>query len=410
MALESGVFKQLAYKAESTYGAAPGQASGQSLRRVQSTLDLAKETYQSQEIRPDLQVADFRHGVRSVQGSINGDLSAKTYADFFAAAVRRDFAAVTAITGLTLTIAGAGPTYTVTRAAGDFVTDGVKVGMVVRLSGGTLNAANINTNLMVVSLTTTALTVIVLNGGAMVAQSAIATTTVTPVGKRTFVPSSGHTDKSFAIEHWYPNAPASELFLGCKVSKIGLQLPPTGLAQIALDVMGQDVADTTAKRSAVALGSQYYTAPTAVTSTGSLASVNGVLRVAGATIATVTGLSLDINSAYTSDAVVGSNVKPNMFPGRVTVSGQLTAYFDSTALRDTFWQETEIDLMGAFTASNAGTADFLAFYCPRIKVSGAAKDDGEKGIVQTLPFTALLYQGAGVGVDLTTLALQDSAA
>jgi len=123
----AGVFKQLAYKVESTYGTAPSQASAQALRRVQSTVDLVKETYQSNEIRTDLQMLDFRHGVRRVQGKITGELSPGTYKDFFSYALKRDFAAVTASTSVSLTIAASGNYYTVTRAAGSFLTDGYKV-------------------------------------------------------------------------------------------------------------------------------------------------------------------------------------------------------------------------------------------------------------------------------------------
>ena len=70
----SGVFKQLTYKVESVYGTVPVAASAQSLRRVTSDLDLRKDTYQSNEIRTDYQVADFRHGVRRVGGSLKGEV------------------------------------------------------------------------------------------------------------------------------------------------------------------------------------------------------------------------------------------------------------------------------------------------------------------------------------------------
>src|SRR5574343_124665 len=274
----AGVFKQLTYKAEATYGTAPGQASAQALRRVTSSLDLAKETYQSNEIRTDLQMLDFRHGVRSVQGTIAGELSPGTYKDFFAAAKSRFRAAVTATTGASVTIATSGSYYTVTRAAGSWLTDGYKVGMVVRLSVGSLNASNINKNLLILAIgSATVMTVTPLNGSAMVAEGPIATTTITAVGKVTYVPTSSHTDKSFAFEHWYSDLGQSELFLGCRIAKLGLQLPPTGIATVSMDVMGQDYADTTAKRTSVALTSQYFTAPTAATTSGVLAAVNGKL-------------------------------------------------------------------------------------------------------------------------------------
>jgi hypothetical protein len=75
MAYATGVAKQLTYKAESTWGTVPAASGAQALRRVTSNLALKKQTYQSNEIRPDYQVSDMRHGVRSVEGSISGELS-----------------------------------------------------------------------------------------------------------------------------------------------------------------------------------------------------------------------------------------------------------------------------------------------------------------------------------------------
>ncbi len=403
MVAAAGLFKQLAYKAESIYGTAPVASGAQALRRVQSTLDLNKDTYQSNEIRTDLQVADFRHGVRKVAGKLSGELSGKTWAEIIGIALKRDFAAITASTGVSLTIAGAGPTYTVTRATGSFLTDGYKIGDVLRLSAGALNAANLAKNLFIVGLTATVATVITLNGSTLVAEGPVTGCTVTATGKKTFIPTTGHTDKSFSVEHWYADLGQSEVFTGCKASQIALSLPPTGMATIDVDVMGQNM--TTA-------AAQYFTSPTAMTSTGVMAAVNGVCRINGATVANLTGLTLNIAPGYTGDPVVGSNTVPNLFPGKVVVTGQATAYFDSIALRDAFLNETEIDLYACFTADNSAAADFISIGLPRIKLGGAAKSDGEGGLIQTFPIQALLNSagGAGVATEKTTLQIQDAQA
>lgn len=411
MPAASGVFKQLAYKVETTFGTAPGQASGQLLRRVQSTLDLAKDTFASNEIRPDFQIADYRHGVRRVAGKISGELSCKTYADFFAAALKRAFAAGASASAVSVTIAGTGP-YTITRAAGSYLTDGFKVGDVIRLSVGALNANNINKNLLITGLTATVATVIVLNATAMTAEGPVTGTTISVFGKKTFIPTTGHTDQSFAIEHWYSDLAQSELFLGNKIDKIGISLPPTGMATVDFDFMGQDLADTSAKRGGIAPTAQYFTTPTAVTTTGTLAAVNGILRLGGNTVATLTGLTLEIDPSFSGDPVVGINIVPQLFAGTVGVTGQATAYFDSTTLRDAFINETEVDLVGVFTADNTAASDFITFVLPRIKVGGATKNDGNGGLVLTLPFQGLLNNNGGTGIatEKTTISIQDSAA
>lgn len=399
-----GTLKQVAYKVETTFGTLPAAASAQLLRRVTSTVDLTKETYASNELRTDFQVADYRHGVRSVAGSLQGELSPGTYKDLFSYALKRDFAAVTATTGASLTIAGSGPTYTVTRAAGSWLTDGYKNGMVVRLSVGTLNAANINKNLLIVDVTSaTVLTVIPLNGVALVAEGPIASCTVTATGKSTFIPTTGHTDKSFSIEHWFADVAQSERYSGCKIDKVSLQLPPTGIATVGFDYIGQNIATGT---------SQYFTSPTAVTTAAPLAAVNGVLRMAGNTLASVTGLSIEVDPAYTGEAVVGSNIKPALFAGMVNVTGQMTVFFEDATLRDAFINESEVELIAAFTTDNTATADFISINIPRIKLGGASKDDVMTGIKATIPFQALLNNngGSGVKTEKTTIQIQDSLA
>lgn len=406
MGAAAGVFKQLTYKLEASYGSKPPAASAQSLRRVTSTIDLNKDTYQSNEIRSDQQIADFRHGVRRVSGTINGELSAKTYGDFFAACLKKDFVATTAVSGASITIALAAGSpvmdeWTITRGAGSFLTDDFKIGMVCRLTAGSFNASNLNKNLMIVNVTATILTVVVLNGTDLVAEGPIASSTVTIVGKQTFTPQTGHTDKSYSIEHWYADVPASEVFTGCKVARIALSLPPTGISTIGIDFVGQDMQTQ---------GSQYFTTPVAATTTGCMAAVNGVVRMGGVSVANVTGLTIDIATPQSGEPVVGSNVIPFQTPGRVNVTGQMTAIFDSVVLRDAFLNETETSLYAVFTASNAANADFIGFSIPRLKVGGAAKDDGEKTLILTVPFQGLLNVAGGtdLATDLMTIAVQDS--
>jgi len=403
MVMSSGVFKQVTYKAETTFGTAPGASGGQILRRVESTIDLSKDTFSSNEIRSDMQVADFRHGTRRVKGTLKGELSPKTYADLIAAALRRDFAAVPAMTGESVTIAGSGPTWTVTRDTGSFLADGVKVGDVIRLSDGFFNAANLAKNLMVTALTAMVATVTVLNGTDLVAEGPISSATVTVVGKKTYMPLTGHTAKSFSIEHFFADTSLSELFTGVKIDTLAVSLPPTGMGTIDFGVVGQNITTNS---------SAYFTGATAASSTGVVAAVNGVLLINGAPVATCTGLTINVAGALSGDPVVGQNFVPYVFPGRMTVTGQFTAYFDAGSFRDNFINEDTIGIAVALTTNNEAAADFIAFSLPSLKLSSCTKTDTEKGIIATYAFTALLNSagGAGTSSEATTLVVQDSQA
>jgi hypothetical protein len=407
MTIATGIAKQVAYKVEPSFGVAPSAGSAQLLRRVMCDLDQTKATYKSAEITPTYQITDFRHGVKKAAGSIKGELSPGGYSTFMGDAVRRAFTTLTATSGASITIAGTGP-YTVTRAAGSWLTDGIKVGHVVRLSVGVFNAANINRNLFVISMTATVLTVMPLNGIAttpMVAEGPIATSTVTMVGKQTFAPTTGQTDNSYSIEQRYVDASLYERFVGCKVDKFGIAMPASGIVTCDVGMMGQ-YRDLTA-------GTAYFTSPTAVTTFGVLASAVGVLYVGSTAIATITGFNLNISGGYTMPAgVVGSNIVPAIFPGRIDVSGDFSAYFDTGTYRDAFDNETPLALSVVLATGTGASADFIGITLPNIKLSGAQKDDGEIGLSQKLPFQAIYNSagGAGMSTEQTTVMFQDSQA
>ena len=399
--LSTGINKQVRYKKETAgqWGVLPGNTGGNVLRRVTANFNLEKETYQSGEIRTDYQIQDMRHGVRSATGSLNAELSPGSYADFFAAAVAKNFAAVTLGAAVSTTVTVAGSVYKLIRSTGSWITDGVKVGTVVRATGLTATADN-NKNLLVTAVTATDLTVVPLNGVALTAQPTGTSVTLSAPGKKTLAPLTGHTDDSFTFEEWYSDIAQSEVFTGCKVNTAALSIPSTGLVTTDFGFMGKDLAQTGT--------AAYFTAPTAQGTTGIFASVNGVLMISGTPVAVVTDASININRNMQNATVVGSNSIAEMFEGRIAVDGSFSAYFQDGTFRDLFKDEVEASLVIALTTSNANNADFVSITLPRIKVNSNTKSDGEQGIVSQHSFMALLNP-AVAGTEQTTIAIQDSA-
>lgn len=393
----SGINKVVAYKKETTFGELPLATGAQYIRRVTSNFNLTKETYQSEEIRQDYQIQDFRHGVRSVEGSISGELSAGAYSNFLASAVARDWTAATPSSMGSVTIATVGSTSTITRGTGSFLTDGIRVGSVIRLTG--FATANNNTNLLVVALTATVATVVVLAGGLLTAETVATGGAYTAKGKMTYAPSTGHTDDSYTIEEWYSDIAESEVTVGNKVNTVGIALPATGLTTIDFSFMGQDLKQTGT--------SQYFTTPTAQGTNGIFAAVNGALIVNGVAVALITSVNLNINRNMTSEAVVGSNIRPEIYEGRIVVDGDFSTLFQDRTFSNYFNDETEVSLVVALTESNLPDAGFMTFTLPRLKLSTDTKDDGEKGIVAQNSFQALKGSGAN-GFEATTIMICDS--
>lgn len=407
MAIAKGVAKKVAYKEETTFGVLPGATGGQRIRRVESTLSLNKDTYQSNEIRTDYQISDFRHGVRRAAGNLNGELSLGTYEWFLGAALRANWTTgvnYEASSGDGLTVDNDAKTFTREGGgSGSFITDGIKVGDVVRCAN--LDAEIDGKNLRVVALTATVLTTAESPGADVAVADEDATITV--AGKKIIVPETGHLNKSASIEHYFSDVDEVEVFTGCKVDTIELGLPPTGMSTINIGLMGKDMtADPNGDGNA-----PYFTTPTDETTTAVMAAVNGALRLGGEDVALLTGLTINIANNLSGDPVVGSNTIPELFPGRVVVSGQMTAYYEGGgSLLSDFINETELSLNAFMKSGQGDSDDFLAINIGRLKLGGNTKNDGETGLIQTIPFQALLNSsgGSGTAQDKTTISIQDS--
>jgi len=73
------------YVAEASYGVTPAAPAFKPIRHTGTTLALSKESLQSEEIRDDRQIADFRHGARQTGGDINLELSYGSFDDLLEA-------------------------------------------------------------------------------------------------------------------------------------------------------------------------------------------------------------------------------------------------------------------------------------------------------------------------------------
>lgn len=403
MPAASGIYKQVAIKKETTYGVLPTATGARLLDRVDATFNLQKQAYESARMRTDMQQGDARHGVRTVAGNINDELCPGALSDVIGTLLKRPFAVIAPLTALSITIAaGAGNTWTITRSAGSWLTAGVRVGQVGRLTAGTFNAANLNKNLFIVGVTALALTVMVANGSALVAEGPIASATFTLPGRYTYIPATGHVEESYAVEEWFPDAPSSELYVGWKPAQATIALPPTGMATIGITGEGKDLGRAPSS-------TRYFTSPASSPAVPVLASVNGLLRVGTAQQLAVTGLNIEIVSAYSGEPSVGSNSKYQQFAEGISVRGSFTAYFEDNVLPSMFYDETVTTLDVIFTADNSASAEFMTFSLNRLKINSADKADAKGGVVRTYPFMASVNPTAGER-EATTIAIQDSLA
>jgi hypothetical protein len=396
MPIQSAAGVVLAFRRETTFGTpATNDATARAVPYVSHSLALSKSAIESEEIRPDFQTATMRHGNRAVAGDLQLQLQTGTYSPLMESAVRRDFtaiAALAALTNVTAAVLGQGGTFT--RGTGSWITDGLYVGLCIRMAGWTTTATGNNArNYTIVALTATVMTV----AETVVAKAAGDSIVVSIPGRVSFIPSTGHTQTSYTVEEWNPDVPRSNRFTGCRVNTMAISAPPNARAALTFGLMGRDRA-TNAGR--------YFTSATTPPASVMQVGHNGILVVNGTPSGIVTALDINLTNKMEAGQVVGANLTPDVFHGRMGVSGSLSVYFDNTALDDVFDLESEISLIFRLADDTAANSNFVQFCLPRIKLAGGSYSTSNASRVQSFDFTALRHEGAS-GNQATTLIVQD---
>ena len=377
----------------------PGPSGGQILRRVSSDLTVEKDTYQSEEINSHRQLADFRHGVRRITGGIAGELSPGTYSELFEACLRStwDVTAVSLSNTELTSIAADSPTSTLIAGGGDPVALGLRVGDVMRMTGAS-EPLNNGVNFVITSFSgVTNQTIHVYPAPTtMAADSAF---TMAGTGGKLLIPASGHVSRKFAIEIYNQDIGVAQVFTEYRFGGFSIELPPTGIGTVEFTGMGRDGV------AFEGVAAPFFTAPAPETTTGLVASVNGLLQINGVTKAVVTGCSIELESNPEGEPVIGSDLVPEIFLGRSLITGEMTAFFEDVSLINAFIDEDEISLLIYLTTGSGAATDALTFFLPRIKLGGASVEtSGEAGQMITVPFTALKSSTG----DATTIVITDT--
>lgn len=383
MTIAKEINKALTVYKQTGLGVPRSGSGGQALRRESSSGKLAIATYQNNEITSHQQSTGNTHGGRSSTLTINGLLSGNTYSTLLASLLRGTFAATSAITGRSITIAVVGGgVFTLTDGTATWLTSGVKIGDVLRITAGTYaNAVNRDNNLMVTAVTETVITCIVVNGTTLIAEGPIAASTVTVIGKKCAAPITAQTSDYWTVEEYHADITRSELFTDTVFSTCDISIPATGNTTIVFNAVALDRTDS---------GAQVLTTPTAETTTDVVQGIQGAVIVQGAVVGNVTSATIKIDGTVAPMGnVLGLNVASDVSRGILKVSGQLTAFFENGTLPGYFTNATPISIAIVDAADGTNASEFVSFVMSKVKLDGDDKDTAETGIVRTYPCPAV---------------------
>ncbi len=379
----------LSYVAEVSYGTTPTTPALKRLRHTACSLAMTKGTLMSEELRQDRQISDFRHGGKQTGGDITGELSYSSYDDLLEAVLGGTWGAKAA-PYVASTISAAAADNSINDSASGLPL--LEAGDKVTITGFTGVSTTANGVKFVVASSTAAKMVLVVDTAhpALINDAAGEAVTITTITNRLI---AGTTRRSFSFQRQYADVTTGgtkgyHLFKGVELNTLALTISPTALVKLVFGTLGQDLA---VSDSDIA-GATY----TALDTNHKFDAFTGTILENGVAIATITELSINAENGLAPRFVVGDDNTQRPAIGRSNVSGQLSAYFETSALLEKFINQTESSLSFLLTDVDGNG---YRFKLPRIKYTGGdAPTQGNGPISTGLPFQALLDNTSGTNI------------
>jgi hypothetical protein len=383
---------------------APGSAY--QLRIMDSPgLDPDRTNIQNEENRTDGTTAMPRLGSLRVPATYNMPLTVGGAIDvLWKAIMRGTWTASTDITNTQMTSITT-TTSTIVATAGSWLTQGVRVGQVVRLSGHS-TAANNDRNLRVVSVS--ALVIGVAGTGTDAATpltaNAVADTSFTlTILKRLNTPAAP-VRVSHTIDQYGSVMDQSLVGSGMRLTGFNLRAGPDGIVTVGATYLGAECEVLTTA------ASPYFTTPT-VTTGLALVVNDSVIRYNGADLLHFTGFDLNFQIEASTLPVGGGIITPDVYDSTLTVSGTITVPRFNLANMTLWRAETEFDAFILVEEPTALPRPCQGIYLSRIKLTkaNAPAGGGTGALIETLTLTAH-SRAAATGYESGLATISSSAA
>ncbi|MBT9370275.1 phage tail tube protein [Rhizobium sp. CSW-27] len=366
---------------------------------------LTKQAVQSQLVRRDGQQQRGRHGSRRTTGTYASELGLGRADPILEALMRNSWSSADlAITQAAMTSVTTGAN-TIVAAAGSWITQGLRVGDVVRATG-LPDAANNNRNLRITGLTATTIT----TAETLTANASPDTTfTITRPGRVLINGGAGALTKSyFTIEEHEYDLDASEVFTDCRWSRFTLRMNADGLLDCEYGWTGTGALDV--KEGSAA---PHFTSPVEPTS-DSLAASEAVLRFGSGDELDLTSFDMTLDLQASAPSVISpTKLSPDVFLGTMQLSMNLTVLRkDLQALAD-LSAETQLSLHLLAQEGEAAPADFVSFVVSNFTLGSVAKSalsktGGARTVTLGIPADLVGKDTRGGAFDPTTLKIQVS--
>jgi hypothetical protein len=407
MAYQSQSNGLVAFKAQSAKGSTASGGSGFVLRLAGGPGgDIDRNVYGSKEVRRDMMTQRGRQGLKKTKGSYQVEVSLDNCDAFYEAFFRGTWATALIITEAT----SGGPASITTTAStivgntGSWITIGLRVGDIIRLTGHA-TAANNSRNLRITGLTATVITVaetLTLDAGADTAF------TITRPGQKLINPAAGAAVKVyFTIEEYDGDLDLTEIFSDCIITSLKFSMGSSGLLMCDISWVATGLFTTASAGSAPT-----FTSPTE--STGlPLSCADATLRYSSTDFVDLTSWDLTMDIGGVAPEVQGSLISPDVFTGSFSVGMSFTMLRSDYGKMTDALAETALTFSVMAQENETAPADFLGLFIPNFtilppKKSPLSKEAGPRTQTITVPKELVGIDTTGGAFDSTMVKLQVS--
>lgn len=362
-----------AFKVQSALGSQASGSGGTVLRMAGGAgAQLTKAATESNEVRRDGMRTRGRHGTQKTTGEWAAEASLGSSEAIIEAITRDTWAAALVITeataGLTSITTG---TNTIVAAAGSWITAGLRVGDVVRLTNHA-TAANNNKNLRL-----TGVTALTLTTAETLTADAVADTAFTVTRPKKLIQFAGGTllKRYFTIDEYDVDIDLSTVLTDFVWGSMKFSMQPNGLLMADPGGIG------TGQLAAQATGtSPLLTSPTESTATP-FSVVDATIRVKNTDVVDLTSFDLTMGISPMAPDVFGSGqikYSPDVFSGQMAISMNLTALRKDLTYLSDFIAETVYSLHVLAVDNESEPKDFLSIYVPNFTLGGNTRSSPSK--------------------------------
>ena len=378
---------QLAFVAETVFGATVTGSNLKLLRHTGENLKQDTSVDQSKEIRSDRQVADIVRTSIGASGAINFELSYDAFDDWLLAALMAASWSSPVTVGPIATISAAASDNSFNDSASGF--GSFVVGQWVKVAGFT--TAGNNGYCKILTKTTGKITV---SGLTLVDEAAGGTRTII-MGAMAV---NGVTKKSYNIERKYTELTNTlSLLRGCMINEFNLSGELKAMVTGNFGMIGAN--ETSLAASA---GTGY----TAAATNGVLNCVDNVLNVLEnqAAGSSILGFGMALNNNLRSREKIGTLGAFSIGTGKCNVSGTLRVYFESSTIYDKYLNFTATSL--AFVLRDTA-GNVYVFSLPQVKLTAAERPAAGENQDIIVPFS---WQASMHATELVTIRITKFAA